>query len=305
MAEDFAEGIRTNEFTLAVDFELNQKPGKLPPLCGSSAPYVGKGAQLVDRFGDMNLEEKQNRNEDTNITDPDVTRRWIKKPKSADAATLLDRDDQKATKVGLQSPIAQQIARGVRRYHDDQFLVGYWGDAWIGEDNAETAVPFDTGNIIPINASGFTKAKLHLLREAMGLADNDLEEEMPVILLDVKSESDLLQIDEYAKVDYNDFKPLVRGEIKPWLGFRFVKLNLTSAAAFPVGSGLSIPGTDQVNLPAFFPSGLHRGVWTEFFGDIGPRRDKKMSEQIYAEACSAIVRLNEAKCFALGVDHSP
>lgn len=305
MAEDFVEGIRTNEFTLAVDFELQQVPGKLPPLVGSTAPYVGKGAQLVDRFGDINLEEKQTRNEDTNTQDPDVTRRWIKKPKSADAATLLDRDDAKTTKVGLQSPIATQMGKGVRRYHDVQWLKGYWGDAWIGEDNADSAVPFDSGNIIPINASGFTKAKLLLLREAMKLADNDMEQEMPIVLLDVKSESDLLQIEEYVKRDFTPDYPLVRGEIKPWLGFRFVCINLTSTSAYLAGATLSIPGTDQVHLPAFFPSGLHRGVWTEFFGDIGPRRDKKLSEQIYAEACSAVVRLDEAKCYAIGVDHSP
>lgn len=305
MAEDFAEDIRTTEYTLAVEYELNQMPGKLYPLAGSSSPYQGKGAQLVDRFGDLDLEEKQNRNEDTNITDPDVTRRWIKKPKSADVATLLDRDDMQATKVNIGSPLAVQTGKGVRRYHDDKFLIGYWGDAWTGEDNADTAIPFTSGNIVPINASGFTEAKLHLLREMMGLADNDMEQEMPIILLDVKSQSDLLQIDKYQRIEYNDFKPLVRGEIKPWLGFRFVTVNLTSTRAYPVGSGLSIPGTDQVNLPAFFPSGVHRGVWNEFFGDIGPRRDKKMSTQIYADACSAVVRLDEEKCFAIGVDHSP
>src|SRR5690606_4150219 len=135
----------------------------------------------------------------------------IKKPRSADRGTLIDMDDVTSTEVGLQSPIAIQTAKGVRRYHDDQWLKGYWGNGWVGEDG-DVAVPFDNNNIIPINASGFTKAKLLLLREAMGLKDNDMEQEQPVILLDVQSESDLLTIEEYVKADFNEFKPLVRGE---------------------------------------------------------------------------------------------
>jgi hypothetical protein len=304
MADNWPEGIRTNEYQLAVEYELAQAPGKLSPLVGQTSARKGKGAQLVDRFDNIDLEEKQSRHAPTPNGDVDVTRRWIKKPKSADRGTLIDLDDVDSTEVGMKSPIAVQTGNGVRRYHDDKWLQGYWGDGWTGE-NGDTSVPFTSGNIVPIAASGFTKAKLLLLREMMGLLDNDMEQEQPIVLLDVKSESDLLSIDEYVKVDYNDFKPLVRGEIKPWLGFRFVRVNLTSTRAFPVGSGLSIPGTDQVNLPAFFPSGLHRGVWREFFGRIGERADLSFDEQIYARACSAVVRTNEDKCFAIGVDHSP
>lgn len=310
MAEDWADTTRTTEYSLSVGYELNQEPGKLAMLHdGMVQQCSDKLVQIEDIFDDLNLSEKQTRNEDTNTTDTSVRRRWMVKPKSADVATLLDRDDVKATRVDIGSPLAVQTAKGVRRYHDDRWLQGYWGNAYEGEDEAAplTAVPFDTGNIIPINATGFTKAKLHLLAEAMELADNDMEAEMPVVLLDVKSKQDLLQIEEYVNQDYSGqgWTPLVRGEIKPWMGFRFVCLNLTSSRAYPNGSALCIPGTDQVHLPAFFPSGLRRGVWTEFFGDIGPRRDKKMSQQIYAEACSTVARIREEKCFAIGVDHSP
>lgn len=307
MAENWPETTRTTDYTLAVEYELNQMPGKLYPLVGGMQACSDKLVQVVDRFGDINLAEKQTRNEDTNTSDSTVVRRWMAKPKSADVATLLDRDDMLATRVDLGSPIAEQTARGVRRYHDDRWLQGYYGAALAGEDESAplTSIAFNASNIIPINATGFTLAKLLLLREAMGLADNDMEQEQPIVLLDIKSETDLLQIEEYKNSDYSGFTPLVRGEIKPFMGFRFVCANLTSAKAFPNGSALVQPGADQVNLPAFFPSGLHRGVWTEFFGDIGPRRDKKMSTQIYAEACSTLTRLDEAKCFAIGVDHSP
>lgn len=304
MAENWPEGTRTTSYTLAVEYELNAMPGKLAALPGSSATYSDKSVEILDRFDDIDLEERQTRHADTNLGDTSTVRRWIKKPKPADRGTLIDRADVKSTRVDIKSPIAVQTAKGVRRYHDDQFLVGYFGNAWTGE-TGDTSVPYNTSNTIPINASGFTKAKLLLLREAMGLLDNDMEQEQPIVLLDVKSETELLGISEYVDIQKNDFKPLVRGHIGDWLGFHFVRVNLTSSRSFPNGSSLCIPGTDQVNLPAFFPSGLHRGVWVEFFGDIGTRTDKSYSEQIYAEACSAVVRTNEDKCFAIGVDHSP
>ena len=302
MADDAYDETRTVEYNLAVEHELNQTPGKLSPLVGSVKGYQDKGAQLIDRFGHLDLEEKQNRNEDTNNTDVDVTRRFIKKPKSADVAPLIDRDDMKQTKVDLGSPIAASTGLAVRRYHDKQWLKGFFGNGWTGEDG-DTAVPFDSNNIID-PGTGLTKAALLSLREAMNLGDVDTESEEPIVLLDPQSETDLLNITEYASADYNELRPLVRGEIKPWLGLRFVRANLKSRKAFGDMVDLLVPSANHIALPAFVPSGLHRGAWTEFWGRITERDDKKFSKQIYAEACSAVVRVDEAKCFQLVIDHS-
>lgn len=302
MADDGYDEVRTVEYNLAVEHELNQTPGKLSPLHGSTDGYQDKGAQLIDRFGHLDLEEKQARNEDTNNTDVNVERRFIKKPKSADVAPLIDRDDQKQTKVDLNSPIAKSTGLAVRRYHDKQWLKGYFGNGWTGEDG-DIAVPFDANNIVDLGA-GFTKAALLKLREQMNLGDVDTESEEPVILLDPESETDLLSITEYVDADFNETRPLVRGEIKPWLGFRFVRANLKSRKAFGDAVDLLVPAPNHIALPAFVPSGLHRGVWTEFWGKISERNDKKHSTQIYAEACSAVVRVDEAKTYQLVIDHS-
>ncbi|MEO9625868.1 MAG: phage capsid protein [Qipengyuania citrea] len=304
MADEAYDEVRTVEYRLAVEHELNQKPGKLYPLAGDSAGYQDKGAQLIDRFGHLDLEEKQTRNEDTNNTDVSVERRFIKKPKSADVAPLIDRDDQKATKVDLGSPIAASTGLAVRRYHDKQWIKGYFGNGWTGEDG-DTAVPFDSNNIIDLGGN-FTKAGLLAIREAMNLGDVDTEAEMPIMLIDPQSETKLLQIEEYVNKDYtaDGRPPLMMGEIKDWLGFRFVKANLKSRKAFGDTVDLLVPAANHIALPVFVPSGLHRGIWTEFWGKITERNDKKHSTQIYAEACSAVVRTDEAKCFQYVVDHS-
>jgi hypothetical protein len=302
MPDNWPEGTRTTSFQLAVEYELNQMPGKLSVLPATSAGYSDKSVEIVDRFGDLFLETKNGRNEDTNETDISSSRRWIKKPKSADIAVLIDRDDVKSTRVDIKSPIAVQAGVATRRYHDDQMLAGYFGNAWTGE-TGDTAIPFKAANIIAHGNTGFTKAKVLAVREKMNLNDVDMEAEMPVWLLDPQSETELLQIEEYVDSDFQDGHPLVRGEIKPWLGFRFVRANLTSTRAYKNGAPLVVPEAGAVALPVFVPSGLHRGVWTEFYGDIGTRRDKKMSEQVYAEACSAVVRVNEDKCYQVVVKH--
>ena len=171
-------------------------------------------------------------------------------------------------------------------------------------ETGDTAVPFKAANTVAHGNTGFTKNKLLAVREKMNLNDVDIEAEMPVMLLDPQSETELLGIQEYVNTDYNPGHTLSRGEIKPWLGFRFVRTNLTSTRAYKNGAPLVAPEANAVALPVFVPSGLHRGIWTEFFGDIGTRRDKKMSEQVYAEACSAVVRVNEDKCYQVVVKHA-
>ena len=302
-AENSMETTRTTSFQLSVEYELNAMPGKLSPLVGGEDTFSDKSVELTDRFGDIYLEDKNGRNEDTNYTDIDVSRRWIKKPKSADNAVLLDRDDVKATRVDIKSSIAVQAGKGVRRYHDDKWIEGYFGNAWVGE-TGDTSIPFKPSNIVPHGNTGFTKAKVLEAREMFGLRDVDIEAEMPVWLLDPESETELLQIEEYVKSDYTPGHALARGEIKSWLGFRFVRSNLTSARAYKRGVKQLVPEAGVVSLPVFVPSGLYRGVWTEFFGSIDPLPTKKHSWQVYAEACSAVTRVHEDKCFQIQVKHS-
>jgi hypothetical protein len=304
MADDSLEETYTVDYHLGVDYELNQRPGILAPLVGMSQNYTDTRAQLVDRFDDVDLEEKATRHAETNYGDIDVTRRYIKKPKSFNKAILLDRDDMKSTKLDLGNPISKQLGQAVRRYHDDQWLTGFYGNGYSGVDG-DTAVPFDSNNQIAINATGFTEDKLEELTEAMLAKDIDMEMEQPIVLLDPKSRTDLFNIDRYVNFDYNENRTLARNELKPWRGFRFIGCNLTSSGAYPRGSALAVPGTDQVDLPVFCPRGLARGVWTDFFGDVKQLEDKSYSWQFFAEACSAVVRTNEDYCWTIGVDHSP
>lgn len=304
MAENWAESTRTVDYQANTTFNLNQTPGLLYPLAGSSKDYHDKSSEIEDQFDDdFNLVDKEARNSDTNNRDANSTRRWIKKPKSANVAPLLDRDDAKSTRVDIHSPLVMGTAKGVRRYHDDMFLTGFFGNAWTGE-NGDVAVPFKSANKIQYNfggtSVGLTEDKLQALAEMMDLNDVDTEAEQPIILITPKQHTDLLKIDRYVNSRYTETRKLDRRELKPYLNFRFFKINLGKQAAYPRSSALTWDSVNSVRrLPVFVPSGLHRGVWTEFYGRITERDDKNFSQQVYAEACSAVTRLMEDKCYIL------
>lgn len=300
MPENYALTLRETEYNNNVTHELRQQPGVLYPLAGSTASYAGKtAARIESRYGALALQKKTTRNGDTNNVDPNVNNRFIRRPGSSNVAPLIDRDDAKGTSIDLKSPLVMETAIAVRAYHDDQFLSGWWGPSYGGEAGA-TTIAFPSGNKIAHNyggtSVGLTKAKLIELRRQLGNTNVSMQMEKPILLLDPDAESDLLQITEYVNMDYakTGGAPLETGEIKPWLGFRFFSVNLQDTTAFPNAAALFTVGGLH-RLPLLVPSGVHRGVWTEFFGKIDERSDKQYSEQVYAEAESTAIRTDDKK----------
>lgn len=292
---DRLDELSTIDYKANVEYDLNETPGKLTQLSGSMDTYTGPKAQISDRFDDLYLEDKTTRNGDTNNTELGSERRWVNKPPSANVAPMKDRDDQLETKVDLDSPLVKQTAVATRRYHDDMWLAGYYGNAYTGE-HGDVAVPFDSNNVVVHGGVGLTYAKLVAAIELMELSDVDIEAEAPVLLITPKQKSDLFNMAEYKSADYMQGYPIARGEVKSILGIRFIVANLGSTKAYKRSSSLTKTSTTR-SLPFFVPSGVHRAVWTEFWGKITERDDKQFSKQYYAEACSTMTRLNEAKCY--------
>lgn len=302
MAENWAEVTRTVDYEKAVTFALNEMPGKLWSLAGSSGAGGGKKVQIEDRFDDMYAEEISERNGDTRNTDPDVNRRWIVKPKRAQVAPLLDPDDEMATDVGLESPLATGVAKAIRRYQDDKFLEGYYGTAYTGEEGA-TAVPFKAVNILAADYSttgtptGLTLNKLIQMQVMLEEAFNDLEAEQPVMIITARQKADLLKIMQVTNADYTTRKTLVDGKITDFMGFRFVPAQIGNPKAYKRSSGLTVDGNGYRRVPVFMPSGIHKRTWLDFKGKMDERADKNHSLQIAGYTCAAATRLLEDKCF--------
>ncbi|HEV2746416.1 MAG TPA: phage capsid protein [Allosphingosinicella sp.] len=298
------EVARTIEYGLGVDYQLNERPGKLRPLVGSSKAYTDKAAQIEDQFDDLVAQEKDERNGDTVNTDLSLVRRWIHKPKTQNVAPLLDRDDAMTTKVDLHSPAVVQTAKAIRRAQDDRWLEGYYGTAYTGETGT-TAVPFKAANILAVDADeaaprGITLNKLIAMQEMITEALND-EDEMPIGIITAKQVSDLLKLNQVQSKDYNPDLPgaLKTGKVGTFMGFRWINTQLGNARVYPRGASLTVDGSGYRRVPFLLPSGMHWGSWCDFFGKISDRGDKNHSQQIYGETCGKSTRVNEDKCFQM------
>jgi hypothetical protein len=299
------EVLRTIEYRLAVGYQLNEMPGKLKVLVGSSGSYSDKKVQIEDRFDDLTAQEKVTRNGDTNNVDISAERRWLIKPRTQNVAPLLDRDDLISTKIEVKSPIAIQTAKAIRRAQDDRWLQGYYGNAYTGEDGA-TAVPFKAANIVAVNQDegsnlGITLNKLVHMRYLMETRFVDLEEEEPTAIITARQKKDLLKLIQVQSRDYNPQQVLAlqNAKVIQFMGFTFINAEIGNAAAYPLASGLTVDGSGYRRVPFFVKSGMHFGMWTDFFGRITERDDKNFSTQIYGETCGAATRVNEDKCFQM------
>jgi hypothetical protein len=296
---------RTIEYRKAVGFQLNEQPGKLKVLVGSSVGYSSKKAQIEDRFDDLTAQEKIQRNGDTPNVDVSLERRWIIKPRTQHLAPMWDRDDQLATEIDLQSPIAVNTAKAIRRAQDDRWLGGYYGNSYTGEEGA-TTVAFKAANIVAVNQDegsnlGITLNKLIYMQYLMQKRFVDTESEMPIAIITSAQVKDLLKLVQVQSRDYNPgtVQALQNGKVAEFMGFRFIRAEIGNAAAYPLSSGLTVDGSGYRRVPFFVPSGMHWGSWNDFFGKIESRPDKNYSTQAYAETCGTAVRLNEDKCFQM------
>jgi hypothetical protein len=300
------EVLRTVEYRQAVGYALNERPGKLNALVGSSGTYSDKKVQIEDQFDDLTMQEKIARNGDTNNVDISATRRWLAKPRTQNVAPLLDRDDLISTKIDVKSPVTVQTAKSVRRAQDDRWLQGYFGNALTGEDGA-TVVPFKAANIVAANQdeagnAGITLNKLIYMSALFDaqFADDDMDEDRYAIITS-KQKKDLLKLIQYQSKDYNpqQILALQNAKIIPFMGFTFIQAEIGNAKAYPLGAALTDAGGGIRRVPFFVKSGLHKGTWTDFYGRVTERDDKQFSMQIYAETCVAVTRTNEDKIYQM------
>jgi hypothetical protein len=301
------EVLRTQEYRLAVGFQLNERAGKLSSLVGSMGTYSDKKVQVEDQFDDLTAQEKVTRNGDTQNVDISAVRRWLAKPRTQNVAPLLDRDDLISTKIDVKSPIAIQTAKAVRRAQDDRWLQGFYGNALTGEDGA-TVVPFKAANIVAVNQdeganAGITLNKLIYLSALMDarFSDEDEEDGERYAIITSKQKKDLLKLIQVQSKDYNpqQIMALQNAKVLPFMGFTFITAEIGNANAYPLGAALTVDGNGYRRVPFFKKSGLHKGTWTDFYGRITERDDKQFSTQIYAETCAAVTRTNEDKCFQM------
>jgi len=247
--------------------------------------------EFYDRITQTEAVEVTSRHGDTPLISTPHDRRRISTA-DYDWADMIDRRDRIRMLADPTSSYSINAIYALGRKVDDVIIAAAVGSASTGKTGS-TTVTFPAGQTIAVNYvesgvaadSNLTIGKLRraqflmLSQEVVSEAD---EEEMFCILTASQLQG-LLRTTEVTSADYNTVRALVKGEIDTFMGFKFKRTER-----------LTKTGDDRSVL--FYPrSAITLGLADELTVDIGPRRDKRNSVQVYVTGSFGAVRMWEEK----------
>ena len=251
--------------------------------------------EFYDRIGPTAAVEVLTRHADTPLVETPHDRRRCHL-RDFDWADLIDRKDKIRTIIDPTSAYAQNAAYALGRSQDDVIIENMFGTAYTGKTGATSTVHDVTNNRTEHNfvesgsltSSGLTLGKLRNVRQKLVAAQND-KSEARYIGLSALQMTDLLANATLQSIDTAEVKALVHGEVDFYMGFRFIESErlLTSSS-----------GTHR-RLPAWVHSGMLFANAMEIGAEIGPRRDKRNSVQVYVDGSFGAVRMEENKFFEI------
>ncbi len=273
------EMYRSNVIMLA-----QQKGSRLRRTCREDGDVVGK-ATYYDRIGAVTASKNNARHSDTPLTDTPHSRRKAFLH-DFDWADLVDHFDKLKMIYAPESRYAINGAWAMGRSMDDEIVLASDANAAEGVDGStSTALP--ASQIVASGSTGLTIAKLLTAKEILDAAEVDPDYRR-YAAVSAKQITDLLNTTEVTSADYNTVKALAEGKVDSFMGFEFIRterLKLNTAdrrclfyteAAF----GLEVADDDVT-------------------ADIGPRRDKRNSIQVYVKMSIGAVRIEDAQMVAV------
>ena len=265
-------------------------------------PYVRNETQnaefsFYDRIGATAAVEVLTRHADTPLIETPHDRRRCHL-RDFDWADLIDRKDRIRLLIDPTSPYAQNAAFALGRSLDDVIIENMFGTAYTGKTGS-TSTTFPAGQQIAVDYvesggaadSGLTIPKLRNARQKLIAAQNDKAEPRYIAISAVQM-TDLLANSLIQDVDTNEIKALVHGEVPYYMGFKFIECERL----------LTTSGTAHRRLPCWVHSGMLLAMGSEIQAEIGPRRDKRNSVQVYSAASFGAVRMEEEKMIEIICD---
>src|SRR4029079_2958673 len=197
-------------FTANVESVLRKRGGKLRGLV-TSGTYSGEKVQAVNFIGPIEFLKRDTPYQDTVVTEPEHTSRWIA-AEDYDAAVLIDRIDTLRMIYDPTSPYVERFREAAARVEDQVILDSFFAVAKAGK-LASVNVPFPAADVIPNGGTGLTLAKLRATRKLLKKRFVDLEAERPYIIVTADEIDALLGETQVISADYAAIKALVDGEV--------------------------------------------------------------------------------------------
>lgn len=280
-----------------IDIKFQQMGSRIRPCVRNerqAAEY-----EFYDRIGPTDAVEVTSRHGDTPLISTPHDRRRVGL-RDFDWADLIDNKDKIRMLADPTSSYVTNAVYAMGRAMDDVIINAAFGTAYAGKTGS-TSVTFASGSEIAVNYvesgtaanSNLTIGKLRRARYLLDKAEATTEGQYDLYLIvDPSQIQSLLRTTEVTNSDYNTIKALVAGEIDTYMGFKFVKSN-----RLPVASSVR-------ECIAFERQGLLLATGMEVKVDVGPRRDKRNSIQVYVCGSFGATRMWEEKVLRIKCDET-
>lgn len=286
-----------NTYKSNIQTKFQQKGSRL-------RPYVRVESQnaefdFYDRIGPTTAVEMVGRHADTVFVGTDHDRRRVAL-RDFNWADLIDKKDRIRMLADPTSAYTMNAVYAFGRAMDDILIQAAFGTAYT-DKTGSTPVTLPAGQIVTSTyvesgtaaASNLTIGKLRRARYLFGKAEADTEGEADLVaVVDPSQTQSLLRTTEVTSADYNTVKALVAGQIDTFMGFKFIRSNR-----------LPVSGTVRDCL-LFEKQGLTLAINSEVDVDVGPRRDKNNTVQVYVEAHFGATRMWEEKVIKMQCDEA-
>jgi hypothetical protein len=255
--------------------------------------------EFYDRIGPTDAVEVTTRHGDTPLIGTPHDRRRVAL-RDFDWADLIDRKDKLRMLADPTSPYVTNAVMALGRKMDDVLIEAAFGTAFTGKTGA-TSVAFAAASEVAVNYvdsggpanSNLTVAKLRQVRYLFDKEEAAADDEADLTaVVDPKQIQSLLKQTEVTSADFNHVKALADGKVDTYMGFRFIKSR-------------RLPFAANIRDCLFFErQGLLLAVADEVQVDVGPRRDKRNSVQVYVCGSFGGSRMWEEKIIRVKCDET-
>lgn len=245
---------------------------------------------FYDRIGPTDAVKLTTRHADTPLVETTHDRRRIAMDDFV-WADLIDKPDRIRMLADPTSPYTINAVYAMGREVDKTIIAAAEGTAYTGKTGA-TSVTFPAGSEIAVDyveTGSDTDSNLTIgkLRRARFLFDEDeavMDGEPLYAVVAASQIQALLRTTEVTSADYATVKALVAGEVDSFMGFKFIRTQLLTTS------------TGNIRNCLFYPrSGLQLALGEDVVIDVGPRRDKNNSIQVFVKLSHGASRMWEEK----------
>ena len=285
-----------NQYRNNVSMLVQQKGSRLRPFV--RVEPQNSEFEFYDRIGATDAVEITGRHQDTPLVSTPHDRRRVSL-RDYDWADLIDRQDKLKMLLDPTSAYAMNAVFAMGRKMDDAIIGAAFDTAYSGK-TGQASVSFPAGNQVAVNyvesgsaANGnLTIGKIRRAKEILDAYEND-PDEARIMTCTANSLHSLLRNIEITSQDYNVVKALVEGKVDTFMGFKFVRTQR-----------LLTDGSGYRRHIAWVQSKLLLAVSQDPMVDVGPRRDKRNSMQVYVTMGIGATRMEEEGVVEIKVDET-